>query len=65
MKITIENNVVEFTPETPAESQDLETLWRVTVDCLHDNRHLSPIGEYTAVKNKVARFVIEGLPATT
>lgn len=65
MKITIDKNVVEFTPENPSESQDLETLWRVTVDCLNDNRRLSPIGEYIAVKNKVARFVIEGLPATT
>jgi hypothetical protein len=62
MKITIDKNVVEFVPETPAETQDLETLWRITVDCLNDNKRLSPIGEFTPVKNNLARFVIEGLP---
>lgn len=62
MKISIDKNVVEFVPENPAETQDLETLWRVTVDCLNENKRLSPIGEFIPGKNKQARFVIEGLP---
>ena len=62
MKISIDKNVVEFVPENPGETQDLETLWRVTVDCLNDNKRLSPIGEFIPTKSNLARFVIEGVP---
>ncbi|HIJ77913.1 MAG: hypothetical protein OEY01_01220 [Desulfobulbaceae bacterium] len=61
MKITIDKNVVEVMPENPGETHDLETLWRIMVDCLNDNKRLSPIGEFIPGKNKLARFVIEGV----
>lgn len=46
MRITIDRNVVEFVPENLQETAAMETLWRVVVDCLRENRKLVPIGEY-------------------
>lgn len=60
MKITIDKNVVEFTPESAQETADLETLWRVTVDCMKENKKIVPIGEYIPDKKNVAQFFIEG-----
>lgn len=60
MKITIDRNVVELTPATPQETADLETLWRVLVDCVKETRKLTPIGEYVPTKQNLARFTIEG-----
>jgi hypothetical protein len=62
MKIVIDKNVVEFRPESPGETSDLETLWRVVVDCIQDSKSMQPIGEYIPAKSDVARFVIEGVP---
>lgn len=62
MKIAIEKNVVEFMPENNGETQDMEILWRIMVDCLNANKRLSPIGEFIPAKNNLARFVIEGIP---
>lgn len=64
MKISIDKNVVEFVPDNAAETQDLETLWRLTVDCLNDNKRLSPIGEFLPGKSNQARFVIEEVKST-
>lgn len=61
MKITIDRNVVELTPATPQETADLETLWRVLVDCVKETRKLTPIGEYVPTKQNLARFTIEGV----
>lgn len=65
MKILIDKNVVEFTLENPQETADMETLWRVMVDCIADNKRMEPIGEYIPSKSNVARFIIEGVPAKT
>ena len=65
MKITVDRNVVEFSPETSQETADLEVLWRVVVDCVKDSKRLTPIGEYVPVKANTARFVIEGGPAAS
>ncbi len=65
MKIHIDKNVVEFLPENEQETASLETLWRVVVDCAHENKHLTAIGEYLPMKQNLARFVIEGLPGET
>jgi hypothetical protein len=62
MKITVDRNVVEFVPETPAETSGMEVLWRVVVDCLRENKKLVPIGEYIPAKENLARFTIEGVP---
>lgn len=62
MKITVDRNVVEFSPETPQETAELEVLWRVVVDCVRESKRLTPIGEYVPVKANIARFVIEGVP---
>jgi len=61
MKITIDRNVVELTPANPQETADLETLWRVLVDCVKETHSLTPIGEYLPTKNNLARFTIEGV----
>lgn len=61
MKITIDRNVVELIPANAQETADLETLWRVLVDCLKETRTLTPIGEYLPAKNNLARFTIEGV----
>ncbi|SPD73349.1 conserved hypothetical protein [uncultured Desulfobacterium sp.] len=61
MKINIEKNLVEFTPETPDEKAHLVALWRMVVDCARFNKKLVPVGEYIPDTNKFARFAIEGL----
>jgi len=60
MEIMIDKNIVEFTPETDQETKDLESLWRVIVDCARFSRKLVPIGEYIPAKRNMARFAIEG-----
>lgn len=59
MRIRIDRNVVEFTPENDQETSELEALWRIVIDCVKDSRKLAPIGEYLPAKNNMARFVIE------
>jgi len=61
MKINIDKNLVEFTPENSDEKVKLEALWRLVVDCVRFNKKLVPIGEYVAAKDEFARFAIEGL----
>ncbi len=62
MKIKIEKNVVDFSPENAEEKKELEVLWRLMIDCLDQSRKMVPIGEYVPIKNdKGASFQIEGL----
>lgn len=60
MKINIDKNLVELTPENSDEKVKLEALWRLLVDCVRFNKKLVPVGEYIADKNDFARFAIEG-----
>ena len=60
MKIDLQKNLVELTPENAEETAKLEGLWRIMVDCVRFNKKLVPIGEYIPQKNNMARFVIEG-----
>jgi hypothetical protein len=60
MRINIEKNLVEFTPENPDETVKLEALWRTMVDCVRFNKKLVPIGQYVPQQNEFARFAIEG-----
>ncbi len=60
MKINIDKNLVEFTPETDDEKSKLEALWKIVVDCARFNKKLVPVGEYVPSKNDFARFAIEG-----
>lgn len=60
MKISVEKNVVEFVPENTLETEQLETLWNVVVDCVKFNKKLVPIGEFVPQKKLLARFAIEG-----
>lgn len=59
MKIAVEKNVVELTPESDEEKKQLSALWNVVVDCAKFNKKLVPIGEYVETKNQLARFAIE------
>jgi hypothetical protein len=61
MRINIEKNLVEFTPENADESAKLQTLWRLLVDCARFNKKMVPVGEYIPQKNAFARFAIEGM----
>lgn len=60
MRFRIEKNVVEFHPENPQETADLEVLWRKLVDCVRDTGKLVPIGEFVPEKKNSAMFHIEG-----
>ncbi|MDY6971349.1 MAG: hypothetical protein SV775_03360 [Thermodesulfobacteriota bacterium] len=60
MKINIEKDLVELTPDNPDETAKLEGLWRLMVDCVRFNKKLVPVGEYIPQKNNLARFAIEG-----
>ena len=60
MKITKENNLIEFTPESDQETQSLSELWEAIVDCAKFNKKLVPVGEYVPQKENKAQFTIEG-----
>ena len=59
MKITQEKNLVEITPENSQETEQLNQLWKVIVDCNNTNKKLVPIGEFIPGKSELARFAIE------
>ena len=60
MKIDREKNLVEFTPESDAETKSLQSLWNLMVDCVKFNKKLVPVGEYIPSKRNLARFMVEG-----
>ena len=63
MRIGIDKNMVEFSPESASERIKLEHLWKIIIDCNGEALKLSPVGEYIPLKNgKGASFYIEGLP---
>jgi hypothetical protein len=59
MKIALDKNLVEFSPENEQEVNELNALWRVVVDCVKFNKKLVPVGEYLPGESKIARFAIE------
>ena len=59
MKIMVEKALVEFTPENEEETEALQKVWNLIVDCVKSNKKLVPVGEYVPVKNNRARFAIE------
>lgn len=61
MKIRIDKDVVEFTPENAAETLELEALWVKLGNCLGATKQLQPIGVYVPSETKSAQFHIEGL----
>ena len=61
MKIRINKDVVEFTPEHAAEAAELEALWVKMGNCVGETKSLQPIGVYIPSENKTASFHIEGL----
>ena len=61
MKIRIDKDIVEFTPEHAAEATELEALWIKMGNCTGDTKSLQPIGVYMASQDKTAVFHIEGL----
>jgi len=65
MRISIEKNIVEFTPESSAEKSEFEALWKILIDCNGTALRLTPVGEYNPGKNGgSASFYIEGLDAS-
>jgi hypothetical protein len=61
MKFQIEKSVVTLCPETQAETDSLEHLWRMLIDCNGPTLTLCPIGEYVpALGETGAQFHIEG-----
>ena len=61
MKIRIDKDIVEFTPEHAAEAAELEALWIKMGNCVGATKSLQPIGVYVPSENKTAQFHIEGL----
>ena len=61
MKIRIYKDLVEFTPEHPAEVAELEALWVKLGNCLGGNKSLEPIGTYVPSQQRSATFHIAGL----
>lgn len=59
MKIAIDNKLVEITPESETEIEQLDALWKIIIDCVGSNKRLVPIGEYIPGKSDLARFSIE------
>ena len=61
MKIRIDKDIVEITPEHAAEAAELEALWIKLGNCIGNTKQLPPIGVYVPSENKTAVFHIEGL----
>ena len=61
MKIRIDKDIVEFTPEHAAERAELEALWIKMGNCIGGTKTLQPIGVYVPSENRTAVFHIEGL----
>ena len=61
MKIRIDKDIVEFTPENAAERTELEALWVKLGNCLGGTKQLQPIGTYLPSQDRTAVFHIEGL----
>lgn len=61
MKIDINKNLVEFTPESADEKSKLELLWKTMVDCVRFNKKMVPVGKYIPAEDEFARFAIEGI----
>ena len=61
MKIRIDKDIVEFTPENASEQVELEALWVKMGNCLGGNKSLEPIGVFIPSENKTATFHIAGL----
>lgn len=59
MKIAQDKNLVEITPENSQETEQLDALWKVIVDCMNTNKKLVPVGEFVPGKSNLARFAIE------
>ena len=61
MKIRINKDIVEFTPEHAAEAAELEALWVKMGNCVGATKSLQPMGVSIPSENKTAMFHIEGL----
>lgn len=61
MKISVDRNVVEITPESEQETASLDILWKIVIDCYGNNKKLVPIGQFVPGINELARFNIEGV----
>lgn len=59
MEIKVDKNLVEFVPASDQETEQLQTLWNLIVDCAKFNKKLVPVGEFVPQKEKLARFAIE------
>ena len=61
MKIRLDKAVVEFVPENPTETSQLEALWIKMGNCVGETKRLEPMGVYVPSENRSAKFHIEGL----
>ena len=57
--MTIDKNLVGFTPENENERTEMDKLWKILVDCVTFNKKLIPVGEYVPEMTDTARFAIE------
>ena len=46
MKIELEGSLIKFTPENERESDELNQLWSIIINCVNENKKLVPVGEY-------------------
>ncbi len=61
MKISVDRNVVEITPESEQETASLDVLWKIVIDCYGNNKKLVPMGQFVPGIDNFARFNIEGV----
>ena len=59
MKISVDKNVVEITPESEQETASLDILWKIVIDCYGNNKKLVPMGQFIPGIDSLARFNIE------
>jgi len=59
MEIKVDKNLVAFTPANEQETQQLQDLWNLIVDCAKFNKKLVPVGEFVPQKENKASFAIE------
>jgi len=59
MKIELEGTLLKMTPENDRETEELNQLWTILIDCVKENKKLVPVGQYLPGMKEIATFNIE------
>lgn len=59
MKIEFEGTLLKFHPENPAETAQIDQLWKMIIGCVAEGKKLVPVGQFIPGTSTSANFHIE------